>query len=377
MTEVVDYLIIGGGPAGTTAAETIRNEDPNGRIVILEDENHPMYSRIKIPFYLREIRTREELFLRTFDSYKEKNIEFLAGKSVSSIDTAASTVQTADGPEFGYKKLLISTGGKPRKLNKYQNEHSMQTVEDADKILEDVRKAKRGVIIGSGFIALEFLETFLHFALETHLCIAKEGYWETMLTKEMSDVVCGIFEKKGVKIYFGGTPDFINAEDVILGTGIGVDTSKDFFTGAGLKYDGGLVSNSNLQTNIENVYAAGDVVKYHSQKLDREVRYGNWTNAIMSGKYAGANMAGKNEVFDVLSAYSITEEKVGLSVVFLGFSGKDDQTQVKSKRVSDNQGMQFFIRNGKLDGCILINLPAERQKYQTIIEERQDFTYNA
>lgn len=370
-----DYLIIGGGPAGTSAAEEIRNGDPNGSITILEDEIHPMYSRVRIPFYLRGVKTREELFLRTFESYKEKNINLLNQKSVVKLDTASSKVTTQDGEEFSYKKLVISTGGKPRKLNKYKNEHSMQTVEDADRILEDIKKAKKGVVIGSGFIALEFMETFLHFGLETHLCASAKGYWETMLTKDMSDLVCNIMRASGIKIYFGEVPDLVNDEDTIVGTGIGIDISQGFFPESGLKFDGGITANSYLQTEVPNVFVAGDIAKFHSKKLGRVVRYGNWTNAIASGRAVAKSVLGSTEDFDLLSAYSITEDKIGLSVVFLGFCVADDQTQVISKALSDREGMQLFIRNGKLDGCILVNQPMERQKYQTIIEERQDFTF--
>lgn len=370
--ENVDYLIVGGGISGTTAAETIRSNDPNSRIVIISDEKYPLYSRVKIPYYLREVRTREELFLRSSESYKEKNIEYLTETVAEKLDSNTSTLATLNGEVFHYGKLLITTGGTPKKLNKYQNEHSMQTIEDADKILEDAKVAKRGVIIGSGFISLEFLEVFLHFNLETHLCVVKEGFWANFLSPQVSDLILSIISSRGVSIHRGDVPEFINNPDVIVGTGIGIDVSRPFFADSGLTFDGGLVVDSNLKTNFENIYAAGDVAKFYSQKLQRQVKYGNWTNAVMSGKCAGENMVGGNLPYDTLSAYSISPEK--LSIVFLGFAGVDDSTQTKTQILSGTEGMQFFIRNGKLDGCILINRSQDRQKYQQIIENRESFS---
>lgn len=372
--ENVDFLIIGGGIAGTTAAETIRTENPTARIVIVEDEKYPLYSRVQIPYYLRGIKTREQIFLRTLESYKEKSIEYLINKTVISLNTWNSTLATSDCDVFHYGKLLITTGGSPKKLNKYKNEHSMQTIDDADKILEDVKKAKKGVVIGSGFIALEFLETFLHYSLEAYICISKEGFWANFLSPEASKCISSILSQKGAKVYFGDTPDFLNDTDVMIGTGIGLDISKPFFKDSGLTFDGGLVTDHTLKTNIENVYAAGDVAKFYSKKLDRYVRYGNYTNALVSGKYAGLNMLGKDQTYDTLSAYSISSDK--LSIVFLGFAGIDEFTQTKTKVLSETECIQFFIRKGKLDGCILINRSQDRKAYQSVIESRSDFQEN-
>ena len=369
--ENVDYLIIGGGISGTSAAETIRQEDQNSKIVILEDEKYPLYSRVQIPYYLRNVKTREQIFLRDFESYKTKNIEYLTQKFVVSLNLSESIVKTSDGESYNFKKLLLTTGGSPKKLNKYPNEHSMQTIEDADRIYEDIKKAKKGIIIGSGFIALEFLETFLYHKLDTSLCVNKDGFWANFLSKEVSNCILSVISKRGVKVYYGDVPEIPDSPDVIVGTGIGIDVSRDFIKSSGLKFDMGIVADSKLKTSADNVYAAGDVVKFFSTKLDRYVKYGNWTNAAISGKYAGFNLLGKDLAYDNLSAYSIKPE--GLSIVFLGFAGTDENTVTKTKVYSETECAQFFIRNGKLDGCILINKSIERSTYQRIIESREDF----
>lgn len=367
-----DYLIIGGGVSGVTAAETIRNEDAGASITIVQDEIHPLYSRVQIPYYLTGIKTREQIFLRDLASYAEKKINVLTQKVAEHVDPTKSVVTTQDGEEISYKKLLITTGGKPRKLGKYTNEYHMQTVEDADKILSKISQVKNGVVIGSGFIALEFIEMFLHYKIPVSLCVSKEGFWEKFLSKEASQAICKDLTDMGVSIFYGNTPEISQTDDTMVGVGIGLELKRNFFEEAGIKFDMGIVTDGNLKTNVPNIFASGDIAKFYSHKLEREVRYGNWTNALVSGKYAGLNMTGKNEIFDVLSAYSI--KCAGqLSIVFLGFAGIDEFTQVKTKVISEKECIQFFIRKGKLDGCVLINRSIDRATYQKIIESREDF----
>ncbi len=372
----IDYLIIGGGVAGTTAAETIRETDLSSSIVILEDESYPLYSRVKIPYYIKGVRTRDELFLRSLKSYEEKNIDLKLGKEVIDLDINSSLVTTGDGESYSYKKLLLTTGGVPKKLKTYPNEHSMQTITDADNIVSAIKEAKKGRVIGSGFIALEFVNVFLHHGLNTRLYVSSRGFWSSVLEKEVSDCIASIIRTSGVEILEGlpsnidpNSKSDVSSNETIVGMGIGVDLSKSFLKD--LKFDGGLIVDSTLKTEHDNIYAAGDVAKFYSMKLGRYVRYGNWTNAVMSGKYAGMNMLGKGEVYDVLSAYSISSQ--GVNITFLGFTARDPSVQISVKRLSDTSMIQLFTRNGKLDGCVLINDPLERQVYQKIIESREDF----
>ena len=368
----VDYLVIGGGIAGTTAAETLRTQDQASSIVILENEAHPLYSRVQIPYYLRGIKTRSDIFLRTLENYQEKNITYQTNKEVTGLDTSTKTVTTSDNQTYTYKKLLITTGGSPKKLNKYKKEHSMQTVEDADNILADIKTAKSGVVVGSGFIALEFMETFMHHGLPTSLCVSKDGFWSSFLAKEVSDVILRVTSNRGVAVHRGTTPDFIDASDTIVGTGIGIDVSRSFIQKSGLHFDLGLVCDEFLRTVVPEVFVAGDLAKFFSKKLNRLVKYGNWTNALMSGKTAALNMLSIPTPYDNLSAYSIKPQ--GLAIVFLGFAGIDDKTVTKTEVYSDTECAQFFIRDGKLDGCILVNKSLDRAKYQAIIESREPFT---
>lgn len=366
-----DFLIIGGGISGTTAAETLRAEDSSSKITILEADKHPLYSKVQIPHYIKGVKEREQIFLRSFESYKEKNIEFFINQEVAKIILEENSVITSQGEKYSYKKLLITTGGNSKKLNKYKNEHYMQTIEDADQIIKDLQNKKEGVVIGSGFISLEFLDIFLKNNLNTTLCVSKNGFWGSILDKRISEIIENCLKKSGVIINTDTTPDFIERDDTFLGVGIGIDVNKKLFSECGLRFENGLIADSTLKTNYENIYTAGDLASFESKKLDRRVKYGNWTNAIMSGKCAAGNMLGKNQNYDTLSSYSISLQN--LSIVFLGFTGLDEHTSITTEVIAEAEGAQFFIRNGKLDGCVLVNRSLDRKKYQEMIESRINF----
>src|SRR3990167_423696 len=114
--ESADYLVIGGGIAGTTAAETLREEDPRAKIAILEAEPHVLYSRVLIPKYIKGQIQKDALFLRKISDYAEKNIDFYPSAKVSKINPERRETILENGQIFSYKKLLIASGGKPRDI---------------------------------------------------------------------------------------------------------------------------------------------------------------------------------------------------------------------------------------------------------------------
>src|SRR3989344_3706495 len=113
----VDYLIIGGGIAGTTCAETLRSLDADAKIAILDRERHPLYSKVLIPAYLKGKIAREKIFLRNVVQYQSQNIDLYTETVVAAVDTVKKEVLTRDNKQFTYQKLLVASGGTPKKLN--------------------------------------------------------------------------------------------------------------------------------------------------------------------------------------------------------------------------------------------------------------------
>ena len=136
----VDFLIVGGSAAGTTAAEVVRRTKPDASIAIVSEENHEQYSRVLLPHYIRHKVQREQVFLKKPQWYKEKNIELLKGVSVKSLKSQEHVVALSNGEEYKYGKLLITVGGDVVRLkfpgSDFENILYFRTIEDADRIIE-------------------------------------------------------------------------------------------------------------------------------------------------------------------------------------------------------------------------------------------------
>src|SRR3989344_4721704 len=198
-----DFLIIGGGIAGTTAAETIRKEDPYSSIAILEREPNPLYSRVLIPRYLKGTMNREKVFLRHFEDYQKQKIDFFSNTEVTGLNLDRREVygdvvsDTGSAPKiFSYKKLLIASGGRPRPaldnlaLGPNVLALRMQTLQDADTIYKTLttRQSETALVVGDGFIALEFLESFLVHGFKVNLAINGDKFNVNTLGENGSEI---------------------------------------------------------------------------------------------------------------------------------------------------------------------------------------------
>ena len=151
--ESAKYVIVGGGVAGTTAAATIRQHDPDGPIVLISQEPHPLYSRTSLVPYMRQEVSRENLFLRNEAYYEKQAIKWLSQRAVN-LDADQNIVTLDDGSQISYGKLLIASGSRPKAWkisgSTLDGIYSLRTVDDADHILKQLKSAKHVTIVGGG-----------------------------------------------------------------------------------------------------------------------------------------------------------------------------------------------------------------------------------
>src|SRR3989344_2124824 len=154
------YLIIGGGIAGTTAAEFIRMNDPSGSITIVMEEPETLYSRVLLPHYLRDQVLYERLYVRKPESYTEKNIDLIKGVRADKVNTQNNQVELSSGDIIEYEKLLVASGGKVNRFDvpgkDLKGVTYLRTIKDIKGIKELMNKAKNGAVIGGGFIGIEY-----------------------------------------------------------------------------------------------------------------------------------------------------------------------------------------------------------------------------
>ncbi len=319
--KTANFLIIGGSAAGTTAAETIRNLLPNSSITIVTDENHEQYSRVLLPHYIRGKVVREQVFLKKPDWYNQHKIEHLKGVRVKSLESGDHLVSLNNGESIKYGKLLIAIGGSVIKLKvpgaDLDNILYMRTVEDADAIIKAARAAKSAVIIGGGFIGLEFCSCFrVNGVKDVTVLVLEDYYWQGKLDEASSKVLASTLEKNGIKILIKEEVDHLEPNTVVtksgkqlaadaVGVGIGIKSDFSWLEGSGIKINMGIVTNEYLETNLADVYAAGDCAEFNDVIFGRQHIMGNWANATSQGNAVGRTMGGQKTVFETASSYSI------------------------------------------------------------------------
>ena len=307
------HIIVGAGPAGVVAAETLRKCDPDASVTIIGDEPEPPYSRMAIPYYLIDNIDEAGSYLRDPSKhYSEQSIE-LVQQRVDKVDSKAKKVTLADGSSRDYDKLLLATGSRP--INPpipgldLPQIHSCWTLEDARHIIKLAQPGADVVLIGAGFIGCIILEALVKRGI--NLSVVETG--NRMVPRMLNDKAGGLLEKwcvnKGIDVHTSCSVESVTAADnnqvevslsdgsklpaALVITATGVQPNVEILEGTDIKLDIGVLVNSSMQTSNSDVYAAGDV----AQGIDFST--GNFEvqaiqpTATDHGRVAALNMAGR------------------------------------------------------------------------------------
>lgn len=304
------YLIVGGGVAGTTAAETLRQTDKEGSIAIISDEPR-FYSRIMLSkpnFFLEKIPF-DSVWLRKKEWYSENKIEFIEGVMATKLDNQSKTLELSDGRILKYEKLLLATGGEARPWPLTGADKKgvcyVRDLSQTNELIENVKTSKEAVAIGSGFVSFEMCEMMRLGGLSVTLIMREPYYWHPLLDKESAKMIEAGLENGGVKIFRNAEVSEILGDERISGVilkdgtkiecqlallGIGLVCYLDWVKNAGVLIDKGILTDEYLETNISGIFAAGDVAEFNDLVLGEKVQLGNWVNAQMQGRVAANNM---------------------------------------------------------------------------------------
>lgn len=391
--EKYKYLIIGGGAAGTSAAETIRKEDPSGTIAIVSDEIHPLYSRVMLSkpnFFLGKIPF-DQIWLKGKEWYDTNKIIFIGGEMVNNLDVENKTVTTEKGKKISYEKLLVATGVRTRTWTVPGSDkagiYSLRTLEDGKAIMEAIKTAKKAVTIGGGFIGFEMADLMKLAGLETTMILREDYFWKPTLDEASGKMIENALEKNGVKILrntevtevLGGNTvegvllkdgTKIECEMIICGIGV-VPPSLDFLTKAGIETKNAILANEYLETNVKDVWTAGDIAEYKDLLLEENIQLGNWVNAHEQGRVAGLGMVGKRSPFKFVSFY--TTQGVGVNIAFVGDSRLLPDRQVIQRGSPEiNSYARLLIVGKELVGATMINRTSEMNTISKLIENNVD-----
>lgn len=367
-----DYLILGAGPAGTWAVRGIRHEDKEGRIVIAGSDPRRAYSLPMLSKgYIQGRYPEEKLYLVKEEFYESNGAVFINGNGAAGVDTERMVAELEDGREISYRKLLISTGGSPLELPVpgagLRRIYYLRTLDDARMIKSACESAKSAVVIGGGFVGVELAAALRERGLSVKLIMPEDYVWQPLIPEALGKYITGILEEHGIEIFprqavvaFGGSDELAESvitadggvfEADVFGVGAGIKLNTGFLEGSRIETGRGILADKYLETNIEGVFAAGDVAEFEDVILGGRHVTGHIENAQHQGRAAGRNMAGAGEEYARVTGYDT--EVFGTSLVFMGAPGYGHEHVIRGG--SGKPLGSFSFRDGKLVGAVLVN----------------------
>jgi 3-phenylpropionate/trans-cinnamate dioxygenase ferredoxin reductase subunit len=384
------YIILGGGiVAGNAAKAFVEAGTGSGELCIISNEDTIPYDRPPLSKgFLAGKEMKSEILINSGDFYKDHNIYLFLRTGITDVDFENKILVSEAGEKYKYEKLLIATGSE---LNRFDlpgagldGIHYLRTIDDSMSIREHAQDAKKAVIIGSGFIGMETAAVLDTKKLDVTMVYPEERIWKKFFTGEMSEFFQKYYEERGVKFKPGSEiKEFegnIKIENVILKNGenipadiviagIGVKPAVGIFKDTDLKIDGGIVVNEFLETNILDVYAAGDVVKYMDILSDKYRHIEHWDNAVSQGEHAAKVMMGERTPFEHIP-YFFSDE-FDLSYEFWGDTEGFDEVVYRGN-IDEGKFSTWWLKDKTLTGAFVMNRPdVERERAQEWIKEKK------
>ncbi|HEX2033805.1 MAG TPA: FAD-dependent oxidoreductase [Chloroflexota bacterium] len=386
------YVIIGNGVAGTTAAETLRKADAACRITIIDDEPYPLYNRIALPRVVKQTTLPERTIIKQLAWHAERNIDLLLETTVTDVDTEARTVTTADGRRFEYDKLLVASGGRPNPLRApgaagTAGIYNFQSLDDTKAILARTAEARQAVTVGGSFIAYELTEAFRYRNIPTTWLVRGPRFLHRIIDEDGGALVDRLAREVGVETYYGeqvasvrtaqGTVTGVTTESGkefdcdLLGVGIGLTLRTEFLKSTPVHVRTGVVTNEYLETNVADVYAAGDVAEFFDLYIGTHNQMGTWNNAAAHGRTAATNMLGGRLVYGEVPYYTSTMFESQMAAIGTTPDVRPDMEAMSYVDASGRVYRRLFFYEGRLAGGVLIGDIRVRRQLMEIIKSRQ------
>ncbi|MCB0012568.1 MAG: NAD(P)/FAD-dependent oxidoreductase [Anaerolineales bacterium] len=349
------YVIIGNGAAGVSAAETIRGQDETGRITIISDEPYPLYSRPGIAYLILDQIDEKQIFSRKPAFYEQNRFELLYGR-VSKIDPLAQRLVMSDGKLIPYDVLLLAVGAGPVPAPfpgaDLEGVVSFDTLQDVHRVKKLARKARQAVVVGGGITAMELAEGFNHHRVRTHILQRGTRIWPRLFNQAESDIIEQQIRHEGIQVHYReevaeaiGRRGKVAAVRLksgqemkcqLIGVAIGVRPNLALVRELPIETDRGILVDEYMQTSCANIFAAGDVAQVYDRWTQAHHLDILWPSAISEGRQAGYNMVavargqGQPQMYQKGSPFNAAM-LFGLHVTVIGRMGEgeaEDNTEV-------------------------------------------------
>ena len=380
-----DYLIIGNGVAGTTAAENIRKIDKSGNITIATDEDLPFYYRIRLNEYISGEIEENNLVAKKEQWYRDRDINLELMTRITGAKHQEKALVTQNNRILSYDRLLIATGSHsfipPIKGSEKKGVFSIRTIKDARDISSYAGEIGDVVLIGGGLLGLEAGNALRKLGKKVVVVEFFPRLLPRQLDVDGAERLQGIMEKMGFSFRLGAKTEGIAGADQVNGVFLedgetlssemvvisaGVRPNMEIAGDLGLDHDKGIKVNEHLRTNRDHIYAAGDVAEF------KGMPYGIWPAAMEQGKIAGNNMAGGDMTYEG-TVMANTLKVVGIDLASAG--NIDAENELESKVFTDEKiYKKIVIENNRIVGCIMLGATKGFSTMTKAISEKADIS---
>jgi 3-phenylpropionate/trans-cinnamate dioxygenase ferredoxin reductase component len=389
----VEYLIIGGGHAGVTAAATLRKSGAQGQLLILSTEPEYPYLRYTLSKdFLQGKRPRRRTLLRPPEFYQQQNIQLRTGIQALGLDPSRCTVALDTGEELAYQTLLLATGASVRRLPipgaELDGVYYLRTLADAEALRQEMAPDRQVVVIGGGFIGVEVAASLRQNGLQVTLIHSAQTIWTRLFGEAMGRFFHEGLQQRGVTILAPAHVERIEGDGrahqvitqeghvlpcdfVIIGVGVRPETA--LAEQAGLRVDNGIVVNEFLESSVPGIFAAGDSARFYSSLFETSMRIEHWDVAAQQGAAAALNMLGQRLPFQEVPYFFSSLFDIWLE--YLGYAPEWDRLTIR--RHDPARFAAFYSQGPYIRGVLLVNSSKELEPCRELIKKKsviEDFS---
>ncbi|MBD0292829.1 MAG: FAD-dependent oxidoreductase [Jiangellaceae bacterium] len=368
-------VIVGGGLAGAKAAETLRAEGYDGRVVLVCAESEPPYERPPLSKgYLLGSDEREAAFVHPVEWYAQHDVDLRLGARATSLDPSMHGVDLASGERIRYDRLLLATGSVPRPLDvpgaDLDGVLYLRELPDADRIKAVLGDGRQIVIVGGGWIGLEVAAAARHYGAAVTALEVADLPLQRVLGDDVATVFADLHREHGVDLRLGtgververggdglavvdSAGDRIDADAVVVG--VGIRPAVEVAEAAGLAIEDGVAVDASLRTSAPDIYAAGDVAAAMHPVLRTRIRVEHWANALNQGPAAARSMLGQDVVYDELPFFYTDQYDLGMEYIGHAPPGAYDRVVIRGD-LAGREFQAFWLADGRAIAGMHVNM---------------------
>ncbi|MGO9973255.1 MAG: NAD(P)/FAD-dependent oxidoreductase [Solirubrobacteraceae bacterium] len=388
-TTAQTFVIVGASLTGAKAAEELRNQGFDGRVILIGEEHELPYERPPLSKeYLRGESPREKTRVHEPGFYGDHKIELLTGVQVTAIEPGERRVHVAGGTSFVYDRLLIATGAEPRTINlpgaELDGVHYLRTLSDCDALRARLESGAKVVVIGAGWIGAECAASARQRGLDVTVVEPERVPLMRVLGSELGGFYRDLHRSHGVEMRMETGVEAFEGRVSVTGVrtsdgqsiacdfvvvGIGVVPRSGLAEAAGASIENGIVVDQALRTSIPDVFAAGDVANAWHPFYERQVRVEHWANALNQGPAAARAMLDQDVSYDRLPYFFSDQYDVGME--FSGYATEWDEVVYRGD-VGAGEFIAFWLQDKRVIAGMNVNVWDVNQHVQALIRSRQE-----